>query len=89
MVRTFRKRRCALRNVKLFNYHFSFNDNGSGVAALLEIARLISGANDVTEGCRTRNSLIVVAFDMEEMGNQGSLEFVHRFLVPKVSKGIE
>ncbi len=57
------------------------NDNGSGVAALLEAASVLSEAK-----CRTLNSVLFVAFDLEELGMQGSLEFVHRFLIPDVLK---
>jgi len=51
-----------------------YNDNGSGVATLLELARLI-----VESKCRPKNSIVFVAFDLEEMGAQGSQEFVNRF----------
>jgi Zn-dependent M28 family amino/carboxypeptidase len=50
-----------------------YNDNGSGVATLLELARLI-----VESKCRPKNSIVFVAFDLEEMGAQGSQEFVNR-----------
>ncbi len=50
-----------------------FNDNGSGLAAILEVARVMTQAR-----CSLTTSVIFAAFDMEEIGNQGSLEFVHR-----------
>ena len=53
-----------------------YNDNGSGVATLLELARLI-----VESKCRPKNSIVFVAFDLEEMGAQGSQEFVNRFIL--------
>lgn len=56
------------------------NDNGSGMAALFEIARLIAKS----EGCQRKNSIILVAFDAEEMGLQGSEAFVNDFLLPSV-----
>ena len=42
-----------------------YNDNGSGVAAVLEAASAITGS-----GCEFQNSIIFVAFDLEEMGMQ-------------------
>ena len=39
------------------------DDNGSGMAALLEAARMISSS-----GCVFENSIIFVAFDLEELG---------------------
>ncbi|MHB8624742.1 MAG: M20/M25/M40 family metallo-hydrolase [Aggregatilineales bacterium] len=49
------------------------NDNGSGVAALLEIARLLTGI-------APRATLIFVAFTGEETGRQGSMAFVQNYL---------
>ena len=34
--------------------------------------------------CKLTNSVIFAAFDLEEVGEQGSLEFVQRFLIPEV-----
>jgi len=45
-----------------------YNDNGSGVATLLELARVI-----VDSKCKPKNSIIFVAFDLEEMGAQVSI----------------
>ena len=56
-----------------------FNDNGSGVAGVLEMARIFT-----SQRCQTRHTIIFAFFDLEEMGGQGSIEFVQRFLVPKV-----
>ena len=42
-----------------------FNDNGSGVAAVLEVATVLAGS-----GCEFENSIMFVAFDLEEMGMQ-------------------
>ena len=55
-----------------------FNDNGSGVAAVLETARAL-----VESGCRLQYSVIFVTFDQEEVGSQGSHEFVRSYLVPR------
>jgi len=57
-------------------------DNGSGLAALLEIARLL-----VEERGVTNNSVIVAAFDKEEEGCEGSRAFVRDFLLPVVVNG--
>lgn len=55
------------------------DDNGSGVTALMEVARAL------TEGsCRPRNSIIFVAFDLEEAGCIGSIYFLRNFLIPNV-----
>ena len=50
-----------------------YNDNGSGVATVLEVARQI-----VESRCKPKNTIIFVTFDLEEMGAQGSNEFVNR-----------
>ena len=42
-----------------------FNDNGSGLAALLEVATVLTGSS-----CEFENSIMFVAFDLEEMGMQ-------------------
>ena len=55
-----------------------YNDNGSGLAAMLEVARAL-----VESGCRLKYSVIFVAFDQEEVGAQGSHEFVRSFLIPR------
>ena len=47
------------------------DDNSSGVAALLELARALSAAD-----CRNTNTVIIVAFDLEEQGGTGSKQFV-------------
>jgi len=56
-----------------------YNDNGSGVAAVLELARQF-----VQSHCRPKNTIIFATFDLEEMGGQGSDEFVQRFLLPEI-----
>jgi len=56
-----------------------YNDNGSGVAAVLEIARQF-----VESKCRPKNTIIFATFDLEEMGGQGSDEFVQRYLLPDI-----
>ena len=42
-----------------------YNDNGSGVAAVLEIARQM-----VESHCKPRNTIIFATFDLEEMGGK-------------------
>ena len=55
-----------------------YNDNGSGLAAMIEIARAL-----VQSSCRLKSTVIFVAFDKEEVGSQGSHEFVRSFLIPR------
>lgn len=52
------------------------DDNASGVAALLEIARALS------EGPRPRRGVLFVAFDAEERGLLGSFHYVSHPVVP-------
>jgi len=52
------------------------DDNASGVAALLEIARALA------EGQRPRRSVVFVAFDAEERGLLGSFHYVSHPVVP-------
>jgi len=59
-----------------------YNDNGSGVAAMIEVARAL-----VKSKCKLKYSIIFVAFDKEEVGSQGSHEFIRGFLVPTIFKG--
>ena len=56
-----------------------FNDNGSGVAAMLEMARVLAMAN-----CQNEYTVIFVGFDLEEYGVQGGTAFVQDFLVPEI-----
>ena len=59
------------------------DDNGSGVAAMMELAR----ARALSHGeCSPKHSIILVAFDLEEYGSQGSLIFVQDFLIPKIAR---
>ncbi len=51
------------------------NDNGSGVAALIELARVLSMRPH-------RSAIMFVAFSAEEVGRQGSISFVHDYLRP-------
>jgi peptidase M28-like protein len=52
------------------------NDNGSGIAALIEMARILS-----TRPHRT--SIIFVAFSAEEIQRRGSLAFINDYLLPR------
>ena len=52
------------------------NDNGSGVAALLELARVLSMQQH-------RSSIMFVAFSAEEINRRGSLAFVQSYLKPR------
>lgn len=52
------------------------NDNGSGVAALLELARILSTRNH-------RASIMFVAFSAEEIQRRGSQAFVRDYLLPR------
>ena len=55
------------------------DDNGSGVAVMLELARVLYHGD-----CQNEFTMILVAFDLEEFGSQGSLVFVQDFLIPKI-----
>merc|ERR1719350_512641 len=61
-----------------------YNDNGSGVAAMIEVARALAES-----GCNLTYSVLFVAFDKEEVGSQGSHEFVRSYPVPEFFKGSE
>lgn len=52
------------------------NDNASGVAAMLELARVLSQRPH-------RASIMFVAFSAEEVGRQGSAAFVKEYLAPR------
>ncbi|XP_077500979.1 uncharacterized protein LOC144111498 [Amblyomma americanum] len=52
------------------------NDNGSGIAALLEAARVLTAHR-----CDLDYTVIFVALDMEEIGCVGSYYFVNDFLI--------
>ncbi|GIY83190.1 peptidase_M28 domain-containing protein [Caerostris darwini] len=53
------------------------DDNGSGLAVMLEVARAITEAR-----CRLNHTLMFVAFDHEENGAMGSNYFVDHYLIP-------
>ena len=61
-----------------------YNDNGSGMAVMLGILRTLT-----SKDCyKPDYSVIFVAFDLEEPGCFGSLEFVRMFVMPRfVKKG--
>jgi hypothetical protein len=52
------------------------NDNATGVAALIEMARILSSRNH-------RASIMFVAFAAEEVNRQGSRAFVRDYLLPR------
>ena len=57
-----------------------FNDNGSGMAALLEIARALGQSQ-----CKyVSGSILLAALDLEEVGTHGASAFLHEFLVEKI-----
>lgn len=51
------------------------DDNGSGVAAILEMARVLGGRPQ-------RATVVFVLFAAEEVGRQGSRAFVNDFIIP-------
>uniref|UniRef100_T1JSU4 Peptidase M28 domain-containing protein n=1 Tax=Tetranychus urticae TaxID=32264 RepID=T1JSU4_TETUR len=53
------------------------NDNGSGVVALLEVARMLTAHQ-----CHLKSTIIFAAFDLEEYGGLGSRHLVHEYLIP-------
>ena len=61
------------------------DDNGSGVVALLEIARIL--ANRAEQG-PILNTVIFAALDKEEVGCEGAKALVRDFVVPVLVKQI-
>ena len=57
------------------------DDNGSGMSALLELARVLNHGK-----CVAKFTIILVAFDLEESASQGSLVFVQDFLLGSLLK---
>ena len=55
-----------------------FNDNGSGVAIMLEVARVLTSS----ECFSPDYTILFVAFDSEEDGSIGSQEFLNKIIVP-------
>ncbi|XP_071548013.1 uncharacterized protein [Panulirus ornatus] len=55
------------------------DDDGSGLAALVEAARVLSSS-----GCIFTHTIFFVAFDLEEIGTQGSLVFVKDYLTSAI-----
>ena len=64
-----------------------FNDNGSGVLALLETARIL--AKKSLECFKPDFSIIFVVFDGEERGCRGSQHFVTSLMAPLHKQGIK
>lgn len=54
------------------------DDNGSGLAVMMEIAKTLTQAR-----CKFNNTLMFVAFDLEEQGAMGSNHFVDYYLIPE------
>ena len=74
--------------VKVFQCNFHFvkcqtlahsSSHFVGVAAVLEVARALHDAN-----CTNEFTVILVAFDLEENGGEGSRQFVQDFLLPRL-----
>ena len=61
------------------------DDNGSGVVALMEIARIL--ANTAEQG-PILNTVIFAALDKEEVGCEGAKALVRDFVVPVLVKQI-
>eukprot|EP00095_Tigriopus_kingsejongensis_P012423 maker-scaffold1038_size68074-snap-gene-0.19 protein:Tk12423 transcript:maker-scaffold1038_size68074-snap-gene-0.19-mRNA-1 annotation:"hypothetical protein DAPPUDRAFT_306809" len=63
-----------------------FDDNGSGVAVVMEAASILARAS-----ChKNEHTIIFVAFDLEESGCYGSMEFIRKYVIPEfVEKGVE
>ncbi|MEQ9407533.1 MAG: M28 family metallopeptidase [Fuerstiella sp.] len=61
---------------------FGANDNGAGVAVMLETARLLAGLAD-THGIHPGRTIRFVSFGAEEQGLQGSTAFVERHYGPE------
>ena len=68
-----------------------FNDNGAGVAAVLEVARMMTSSNErcnfpSKDGAarRPEHTVMFALFDLEEYGGQGSKEFVERILIKSI-----
>ena len=55
-----------------------FNDNGSGVAVMLEIARVLTRGKCF----QPDYTILFTAFDSEEDGSFGSQEFLNKIIVP-------
>ena len=68
-----------LGKAQLFVYFAGFDDNGSGMAALLEIARALGASQ-----CQYDNSIILAALDLEEVGTHGAIAFIHDFLITRI-----
>lgn len=53
-------------NQRIFFIYTGVDDNGSGVAAMLEVVRQITNINN--SGYKSKNTIIFVSFDLEEYG---------------------
>ena len=63
-------------HVNHYPFLSGFDDNGSGMASLLEMARALKQSQ-----CRNSHTYILVALDLGETGTQGSTAFVQDFLI--------
>ncbi|XP_060597493.1 uncharacterized protein YfbL-like isoform X2 [Ruditapes philippinarum] len=60
------------------------DDNGAGVAAMLEVAKQQTGQSK--QGVKRKNTIIFVSFDLEEQGLIGSSHFITEWLDPWLSE---
>ncbi|XP_060599515.1 uncharacterized protein YfbL-like [Ruditapes philippinarum] len=60
------------------------DDNGAGVAAMLEVAKQLTGQNK--QGVTRKNTIIFVSFDLEEERYIGSEVFIQNWLNPWLDK---
>jgi len=71
-------------SLSLFHIFKGYDDNGSGVAVLLEVASTLT----LNSPClRNNHSIIFVALDQEELGCLGSLEFIRSYLLNEFPAG--
>ncbi len=62
-----------IRNIEAFTSAPGANDNASGIAAALEVARVINKS-----GFKPRNSINFIAFSAEELGLLGSIDYAKK-----------
>jgi len=67
--------------------HFGADDNGSGVAALLEIAQHLAALKAAGK-LKLRHDILFAAWTGEELGRLGSAHFAKTFAAPAEDKGL-